>query len=386
MAISTNSTPTTELSHLTIEDLLGPMPDTFRLGGPGPFVINLRSSSVALALPAADIEIAKHGHVYQIQRREEDAIRYRLRLGPFTSEDDADALLTKVRELYPSALTARATPEDLRVIDGLGKNPAIAAVPAAPAPAPAAPVPAVTAPVAPAPVSATPVGAAAVAPVALAPAAVAPAAPVAPVAVATMRQPVPVRTASTVAPRSPIPPVASHMPTARVAIPVTAPTPVKAPAKTPTAATSTVRTTLPSFDSTQTLRRLSPIELESEGGLRWYVIQLSLSDSPVDPETVPILDIFTLYRLYTVSGLEDGRVMHALRLGFFAEQIAASAVANYLAAYYDKPVIKRVSVAERERFSTQNVEARKDIGATGTHTAIEITSDLVVRQRRTTAS
>jgi hypothetical protein len=126
--------------------------------------------------------------------------------------------------------------------------------------------------------------------------------------------------------------------------------------------------------------------LESEGGLRWYVIQLSLSDSPVDPETVPILDIFTLYRLYTVSGLEDGRVMHALRLGFFAEQIAASAVANYLAAYYDKPVIKRVSVAERERFSTQNVEARKDIGATGTHTAIEITSDLVVRQRRTTAS
>jgi hypothetical protein len=61
-------------------------------------------------------------------------------------------------------------------------------------------------------------------------------------------------------------------------------------------------------------------------GLRWYVIELSLTESPVDPDTVPILDIFTLYRLYTVSGLEDGRVMHALRLGFFAEQIAASAV------------------------------------------------------------
>jgi hypothetical protein len=122
MVISTNSTLNSELSHLTIDDLLGPMPESFRLGGPGPFVINLRSSSVAMTLPTADTEIGQHGHVYQIQRREEDAVRYRLRLGPFTSEDDADSLLAKVREMYPSALTARATPEDLRVFEALGKN------------------------------------------------------------------------------------------------------------------------------------------------------------------------------------------------------------------------------------------------------------------------
>jgi hypothetical protein len=42
-----------------------------------------------------------------------------------------------------------------------------------------------------------------------------------------------------------------------------------------------------------------------------------------------------------------------------------------------------VSVAERERFAHQRVEARKDVGATGTHAAIEITDELVARRRRT---
>jgi hypothetical protein len=130
---------------------------------------------------------------------------------------------------------------------------------------------------------------------------------------------------------------------------------------------------------------LTTSEIESEVALRWYVIQLSLSEQPVDPHTVPILDIFSLYRLYSVSGLQDGRVMHALRLGFFGEQIAASAVANYLTEHYDNPVITRVSVAERERFANQGVEALKDIGATGTHKAIEITGDRIVRQRKTGA-
>jgi hypothetical protein len=368
MATPTNLTLNTELWHLSIDDLLGPMPETFRLGGPGPFVINLRSSSLAMTLPGADIQICQHGHVYQIQRREDDTVRYRLRLGPFASEEEADSQLAAVREIYPTALTARATPEDLRVLEALDKTSttsAAAADLARPAPTPAAlsdPNRA-AAPVSPAPSAAVPEPARA-APAAPTPAAVAPSAPVMPVA--------------------PVPPI---MPVARLAMPAQAPAPIKAPARMPSPApASTARAAVPALDSTQTLRRLTPVELESEGGLRWYVIQLALSDAPVDPDTVPILDIFTLYRLYTVSGIEDGRVMHALRLGFFAEQIAASAVANYLGTYYEKPLIKRVSVAERERFSTEYVEARKDIGATGTHTAIEITSDLIVRQRRTTAS
>jgi hypothetical protein len=143
---------------------------------------------------------------------------------------------------------------------------------------------------------------------------------------------------------------------------------------------------LPDLESTQTVRALTPPELENEDTSRWFVIQLSLSDQAFDPDTVPNLDIFSEYRLYSVASVDQGRTLHALRLGFFTEEIAAVMVASYLGAYYDKPTIRRVSVAERERFNDQRVEARKDVGATGRHAVIEITSDLVARRKRTTST
>ena len=140
---------------------------------------------------------------------------------------------------------------------------------------------------------------------------------------------------------------------------------------------------LESLESTQTLRALTPVELEDHAATRWFVIQLACADHAFDPDAVPNLDIFSEYRLYSVAGLDQGRVVHALRLGFFREEIGAVAVASYLGAYWDKPTIKRVSVAERERFADQRVEARKDVGATGKHAVIEITDELVARRRRT---
>jgi hypothetical protein len=112
------------------------------------------------------------------------------------------------------------------------------------------------------------------------------------------------------------------------------------------------------------------------------VIQLSLARDPFDPDALPNLDIFDEYRLYSVAGLDQGHIVHALRLGFFADEGAAAAVASYLAAFYDKPSVKRISVAERERFRDQRVEARKDIGATGRHAVIEITGEMHVRGKR----
>ena len=70
--------------------------------------------------------------------------------------------------------------------------------------------------------------------------------------------------------------------------------------------------------------------------MRWFVIQLALAEDAIDPDTVPNLDIFSVYRLYAVAGLDQGRIMHALRLGFFSEELAAAAVASYLSAYYDE--------------------------------------------------
>jgi hypothetical protein len=139
---------------------------------------------------------------------------------------------------------------------------------------------------------------------------------------------------------------------------------------------------LSSLETTQTIRALTQLELEDDQVSRWFVIQLSLSEEAFDPETVPNLDIFSAYRLYSVAGIDEGRIMHALRLGFFSEEIGAAAVASYLTEYYDKPTIKRVSVAERERFADQRIEPRKDVEATGRHAVIEITSERYIRERR----
>ena len=136
------------------------------------------------------------------------------------------------------------------------------------------------------------------------------------------------------------------------------------------------------IETTQTVRALTSLELEDESALRWFVVQLSVGAEPCDPDTVPNLDIFGVYRLYSVEAFDQGRTMHALRLGFFSEQIAAQAVASYLAGYYNEPTVKRVSVAERERFAEQRLEPRKDVGASGKHAIIEITSELVVRELR----
>ena len=137
-----------------------------------------------------------------------------------------------------------------------------------------------------------------------------------------------------------------------------------------------------SLDSTQTVRSLTTLELEDDEASQWFVIQLSLAEEPFDPETLPNLDIFSVYRLYSVAGIDQGRIMHALRLGFFSAEFAASAVASYLTAYYDRPIIKRVSAAERRRFAEQTFEPRKDVGATGKHAVIEITDERFVRERR----
>src|SRR5208283_1511534 len=127
-------------------------------------------------------------------------------------------------------------------------------------------------------------------------------------------------------PRVAAPPVAAAaVVTAPVAVPPVATTPVAA-APVPGATVAVppaarhieqLSTLLASLETTQTVRPLTPLELEDRDAARWFVIQLSLADQAFDPNAVPNLDIFGEYRLYSVAGLDQGRVMHALRLGFF---------------------------------------------------------------------
>ena len=620
MATPINAPMAGEIWHLSIEDLFQPVQDVPRLGGDGPFVINLSVSTAPISVPTKAFTNSRlEAHVYQIQVTEDGRTRYRLRLGPFASEDEADAILAEVRDTYPGALTATASASDLRVIGNMqakadqrqssqkqtdlviersvsqkiaaqrvapesaqpekalpekaqpeaeARKIAAAEKPASPKPAAeekplfaktdaaeisidiAWPTPALVVPPGTplrAPDSASP-GAAArsESPQAAAPAATArqwelpeldvplptipkrSAAPVAPVlneAAAPAPKPIelqlapppaitgvaPVLTEVVTPTKKPSPKIATPMP-ATIAAPVltdvvpkdkaiapsapaVAATPVKpqpqaviplpkqtimpppkqtvisppkqtvvsppkqtimpppkpapnniapieaakpapnnvapieaakpapvitqsvAPARRSWAKSWAKSRALPakpvaskltslqhvvvatapappprevkkleepleSLESTQTIRALTPTELEDTEASRWFVIQLALADKAFDPDAVPNLDIFSEYRLYSVAGLDQGRVVHALRLGFFREEIGAVAVASYLAAYWDKPTIKRVSLAERERFADQRVEARKDVGATGKHAVIEITDELVARRRR----
>jgi hypothetical protein len=576
MGTPINTPLTSEIWHLTIDDLLEPLPASPRLGGPGPFVINLSASTAPISVPMKAVAEHPGTHVYQIQRTEDRRVRYRLRLGPFETEAEAEALLSTVREIYPSALTASAEAEDLRSIEAI-KNKIeaqqLAAVKAAMSRAAAASLPNVrpgvarAAPLEPterspeAPTDGealptspppawlalrTPSSAPAEHPVALdvpAPAtkpspkppatvkAAAPApaksargfaparwsaadrafvpsadfasAPASPATTAAPRRPdaptvsvvpeslIPVLSDSVAVPRSkpasrpaasPVPapkvsgpaptsspapavvtsagstappaaatqpvatappvvtapPVATAPPAAATPPVVTAPPIVTAPAvvvaapasvtarpvtpgpvgisafsatsgamparRAPAAAMSSPGTAprmmpgprtatagprtepkdarVASFDTTQTLRPLTPTELQDAASLRWFVIQLSCSEEAFDPDALPNLDIFSEYRLYSVASLEQGKTMHSLRVGFFSEESHAKAVAGYLGTFYNEPTVKRISAAERTRFAQHRVEARKDIGATGKHAVIEITDERVIRPKR----
>jgi hypothetical protein len=183
--------------------------------------------------------------------------------------------------------------------------------------------------------------------------------------------------------RAPSPPPAMQ-PSIRPPVPGPRPTPVPAAhapaAHAPAPASSHARRfevlpgSLPSVDSTQTMRALTMTELEDDGSEKLYVIQLALSVTEIQPEQVPNLAIFNEYRLYSAVGREDGKVMHALRLGFFNDEGPAVAVAGYLSGYFEGPKVTRVSAAERERFATRRVSARKDSGESGVHAAIDLSS------------
>jgi hypothetical protein len=413
MAAPTNTPSTEDIWQLNIEDLFAPLPEKARLGGPGPFVINLIASSAPIEVPAKGIAGCPHAHVYQVQRIEDRRPRYRLRLGPFTQEDDADAELLKVRDIYPSALTATADADDMRIIAALQAKAPLPPSPARVAKQTDAPmVPTLVeavakqaeAPMVPTLVEA--VAKQAEAPMvptlveAVAKQVVAPLAPTPVKAAATqVEAPMVLTLVEEVAVPAETPAMRPSVPTpplpkpavARQASPavvtVAAPAtlmpqqkpavraPVRLPPEQPT------RRAL-SLESTQTIRALTQLELEDDEVSRWFAIQLSLAEEAFDPETLPNLDIFRVYRLYSVAGIDQGRIVHALRLGFFTEEVAAGAVASYLAAFYDKPTIKRVSSAERERFAEQSLEARKDVGTTGKQAVIEITNERYIRENR----
>ena len=106
-----------------------------------------------------------------------------------------------------------------------------------------------------------------------------------------------------------------------------------------------------SLDSTQTVRALSPTELQDPGQRKWFVVQLVTSEKPINLEMMPRLEIFASHRLYVVETRSGGASLYGLRLGFFDDEVAVNATCGYLRTFFGSPGVVRVSAAEHARFA-----------------------------------
>ena len=148
------------------------------------------------------------------------------------------------------------------------------------------------------------------------------------------------------------PPVAkkAEPPAKPVAPPVVNKAATPAPKQVPPALVRDTSTAHPNLDSTQTIRALTSEELNDNAQDKWFAIQLAASEQPVNLDTMPHLDIFEAYRLYSVATAGSGKIVHSLRLGFFKEAVSAEAVSGYLKTFFASPSVLRISVAEQTRF------------------------------------
>src|SRR5580704_18779977 len=78
------------------------------------FVINLCSSTTPVSLTPPDHAGLKRFTFYVSRRREEGRERFRLHMGYFDSQEDAERLLDIVREIYPGAWAGLAPGQRLR--------------------------------------------------------------------------------------------------------------------------------------------------------------------------------------------------------------------------------------------------------------------------------
>src|SRR5580693_1357126 len=85
------------------------------MGAPGSsFVINLCSSTSPVALAPPDHAGLKRYTFFVSRRREEGRERFRLHMGYFESQEEAEKLLDIVREIYPGAWAGMAPGQRLR--------------------------------------------------------------------------------------------------------------------------------------------------------------------------------------------------------------------------------------------------------------------------------
>ncbi|MDA8348033.1 MAG: hypothetical protein M0038_04390 [Pseudomonadota bacterium] len=315
----------------------------------GPFVINLCSSSTPMALPRADLPELSRFTFFVSRRFEEGRERFRLHMGFFANQAEAESWLGLVREIYPGAWAGEAPGKKLRAraVAAAEAQAAHAAGPHSVAPQVEPPVElsteSATAPVlslveAPEEAKAVPT---------LHPPAEAEAVPA----------PAPARRAVSVPP----PRASASEPAETARAPAVFGTSnikeVLASLDEPLEATGATRT-LPipaaALSDAQALQCLEGRAPEALAKPAAFAVQLKWSVQPIAFEKLPPLAIFSAYTLYCVEGSREGRKWFGLRLGFFNDPISAKQVAGYVRSEFPSAAVVPVSGDERQRVSGES--------------------------------
>ena len=354
-----------------------------KAANPPRFVVNLCASTTPVGLVQPTHAGLKRFTFFVSRRLEEGRERFRLHMGYFDSQEEAERMLDLVRDVYPAAWAGVAPGIKLRARAALPEPvapaPPVAAVAAAAPAAAAPPVAAVTAPVpvaarpvaavaAPAPVVAPPVAASAPAPAvpAVAPGKpalkleLAPDLPRAQLAVVAKKDKAAGDATSSLtnlretiaslddASEAATPPAeavlegeavlrlltnARPAPAARIA-------PARPAAKRPAPAA-------PSAAAPAAAKSEAAPAAAAQPEPALFAVQLLWSVQPIDMGQVAQLAIFSAYTLYGAEGNRDGRRWYGLRLGFFTDAVSAKQVAQYVRSEFNS--VSVVPVSERER-------------------------------------
>lgn len=375
------------------------------------FVINLCSSTSPVSLTRPDHAGLKRFTFFVSRRREEGRERFRLHMGYFESQEEAERLLDIVREIYPGAWAGLAPGQrlqakaDAEADSAAGAHvqppnpPAAAASEVAPltdAPAqpasnamaseaqtseaqPEPPAPALSIAAAPEPslsLSSAPAAAAtAEAPaVREAPVHAEPTLAPGPSESERVADPVQARAIAkkrenedTVRALSNVRAAIASLEDSQSALPTVAPLPELKPAVlSPAAHARVAAANHPELSDSGVLRvlesrddnattvnqpRLPPGGPSSAPAAEkmQYAVQLMWSVQPIDIAQIPQLAIFSAYTLYGAEGNRDGRRWYGVRLGFFTDAVSAKQVAHYVRSDFATVSVVPVTVRERER-------------------------------------
>jgi hypothetical protein len=273
------------------------------------FVINLCASTSPMALSQPNTPELKRYTFFVSRQREDGRERFRLHMGYFESQDDAEQLLVAVRDIYPAAWAGPAPTSGVPRRNRVVVKPVAAAAQPAPQPAPQAVEPP------PVPIAAEPVEA---------------------------------------------PDLLGAMSNVRDVIAQLDETNTRLEMPSDAQISSlSERDVLQVLEDSEksAAKPLEPLELEpaaaslddaDSNSSPCFAVQLVWSVSPIDAARLPHLAIFDAYTLYNVEGSRDGRKWYGVRLGFFSDPGAASQVANYVRSDYRAVAVVPVAIRERD--------------------------------------